>query len=81
MKPEEKAKVFFEERFGKSKSKTDGYFTEWVERFETGYPENFMGEWERMIYKRLIKQGKIIINLEEDWKGDYKWIKFFAVIH
>ena len=55
MKPEEKARIFFEERFGKKKSKTDGYFQEWVDRFKTGHPETYMDDWVKQIYDRLIR--------------------------
>lgn len=58
MKPEEEAKIFFEERFGNKKSKTDGHFQEWVEHFKTGHPETFMDGWSKAIYMRLIREKK-----------------------
>lgn len=57
--PKEQARVFFEERFGNKKSKTDGYFDGWVEHFKTGHPETFMDGWSKAIYMRLIREKKI----------------------
>jgi len=59
MKPEEKANIFFEERFGNKKSKTDGYFDEWVERFKEGHPQTYMDNWTKQIYYRLVRTKKI----------------------
>lgn len=51
---------FFEIRFGKEHSKTDGYYQEWVIRFENGVHEMCMDSESKRIYYFLLEKYNIL---------------------
>jgi len=57
----EKAKKFFEKRFERPfNPEVDYYASEWLERFEKGYPEIWMDSKSKDIYIKQILSGKDI---------------------
>jgi len=59
---EEVTEEFFKRRFPEEDykvQKTCKYFAEWVERFKSRYPEEFMDNKSKIIYSSMIKDGLI----------------------
>lgn len=53
----DKAKEFFERRFKRQFNPEEDYYAqEWLDRFNTGSPENYMDGQSKEVYKQLLEE-------------------------
>lgn len=66
----QRATKFFVARFKKDPKHPaeKHYFNEWVSRFKTGVPENYMDNKSRNVYLKMIT-GKLKMPTQKVWKG------------